>query len=440
MNLSQACSFATLVSLAPIILYIFGFIKDPFNPLLVIAGIAFGDCVLKPLTNPAPALAYVPEYALIQIEELVAVSLLALYAGWLAWRLRNHQPRIPVLDASQALALYRRQYFAHHFLIIGWILTVIAVPTWFLLGPRSTTATGYLTWMADLRFPGAILVIQSAVLNRRYLAPCVICVILASVPNIVFFFTYGGRADTAQLVVLICVAYLMWQKRPWKGYILIFGILFAIVLGTIADSRALPNSDTITGRIDALYTVGKNFVTNRKIEYDSGAEFVVGADQIAVLDKRHNWDDGKFLWNMGVLLLPKEYYPNKDNYYSQWYTTNYLQIINDNLDVPQLVGAAPTGFANVLVEFGWLFPLVWFALGYWLRSLYSKSVYSARLDLQGCFVILIIALLFLIAQDIYAYLREIIFNLIPIYFVYKLCRVPSKQTQPTAAIGIPAHR
>jgi len=381
----------------------------------------------------------VPEYALIQFEQVVAVSLLALYLGWFAWRLRNHAPMQPVLNADHALALYRRQYFAHHLLIIGWIMTAVAVPAWFILGPRSF-ATGYITWLPDLRFPGAILVIQAALLDRRFLVSSVVCVILTSVPNIVFFFTYGGRADTAQLVVLICVAYLIWQKRPRKLYIVIFGFLFAGVLGIMAESRSIPDSDTVTGRISALYTVGKNILTNKKMEYDSADEFIVGADQIAVLDKLHNWDDGKFLWNMGVLLLPKEYYPNKDNYYSQWYTTNYLQIINDNLDVPQLVGAAPTGFANVLVEFGWLFPLAWFALGYWLRSLYSKAVYSARLDMQGCFVILIIALLFLVSQDLYAYMREIIFNLIPMYLIYFLCRVRSPQTQATFAAGVPAHR
>src|SRR5271170_3768104 len=229
MDLSQASSLAALVSLAPIILYVIGFIKDPFNPLMIIAGIAFGDCVYKLWTNPQPALYHAPEYALIQYEQLVAVSLLSLYLGWFAWRLRNHAQTQPVLNANEALAHYRQQYFAHHLLIIGWILTLVAVPTWFLLGARSL-ATGYLTWMAFLRFPGAILAIQAMILNRQFIIPAIICVIVACVPNVLFFVSYGGRADTASLVVLICVAYLMRQKRPWKGYVIIFGAVFAIVL------------------------------------------------------------------------------------------------------------------------------------------------------------------------------------------------------------------
>jgi hypothetical protein len=421
MNLHQACTLAALICLAPIACYLIGWIRDPFNPLLIIAGVTFGTCVFTLWHNPAPALNFAPDYALIQYEQVVSVSLLALYAGWWAWRLRNILPKQPLLTGPQALALYRAQYSARHLFIVGWAMVLIAVPLWFILGDRSHV-TGYLTWWANLRFPGAVLVIQAAILERRLLRSAILCVIIASVPNLLFFISYGGRADTAQLLVLACVPYLLWQKRPWKLYVVIFCAIFAIVLGTLAETRAMPIKHTFFGRVSGIVQGGENLLTGKKTDYGSGAEFIVGADQIAVLDKLHNWDDGRFLWNVGVLLLPKEFFPRKDLYYSEWYTTNYLQIIRDNLAVPIPIGAAPTGFANILVEFGWLFPLAWFALGYWLRSLHAGALYAARLDYQGCLVILIIALLFLLAQDLYSYVREIIFDYIPLYFVYRLCR------------------
>jgi hypothetical protein len=434
MNLNQACVLAAFISLAPLALYLFGWFKDPFNPLLIVSGVTFGTCILELWHNPDPALSFAPEYALIQYEQVVTLSLLALYAGWWAWRLRHVKPKHPRFSSPQALALYRQQYSPRYLILVGWAMVLVAATAWFILGDRSAV-TGYLTWLTNLRFPGAILAIQAAILERRYYFSTTICVILACIPSLLFFFSYGGRGDTAQVLVLLCVPYLLLQRRPLKLYILIYGALFAIVLGTLAETRAMPNSTTVSGRISGIFHAGENLLKGKKVDYDSGREFIVGADQIAVLDKLHNYDDGRFLWNIVILALPKELFPNKYDYYSPWYASNYLQIIRDNLGVPTPIGAAPTGFANILVEFGWLFPLVWFALGYWLRSLHSGAMYAARLDLQGCLVILIIALLYLIAQDVYAYLRELIFNLIPLYLVYKLCRVRSVRTVLSPAMG-----
>ncbi|HTV48095.1 MAG TPA: hypothetical protein VMG59_06590 [Phycisphaerae bacterium] len=428
MNLSEATTMAAIICLAPLVLYLIGLIRDPFNPLLIISGVTFGTCVWTLSHNPGPALEYAPDYALIEYENIVSISLLFLYAGWLAWRFRNSLPKQPLMTGAQAEALYRSQYSVPHLFLAGWLLTAIAVPIWFLVGDRSHIS-GYVTWLTNLRFPGAVLAIQSAILDRRLLRSAILCVIVAAIPSLLFFISYGGRADTASLLVLVCVAYLLWQKRPPKLYVVLFGALFAIILGTLAETRSMPNSRSLMGRVTNIYRAGENLVTGKSNDYGAGYEFIVGADTVAVVDKLHNFDDGAFLWNIGVLLLPKEYFPYKDDYYTDWYTTNYLQIIRDNLAVNTPVGAAPTGFANVYVEFGWLFPLVWFLLGYWMRSLHTGAVYRARLDLQGCLVIFIIVLLFLIAQDLYASIREVVFNLFPLYLIYQIFRYRKPKAQ-----------
>ncbi|HMD54248.1 MAG TPA: hypothetical protein VKJ65_06865, partial [Phycisphaerae bacterium] len=186
MNLTEASTLAAMISLAPVMFYLIGLIRDPFNPLLIISVATFGTCVWTLWHNPGPALTYAPEYALTQYETIVSISLLSLYAGWTAWRFRNTLPKQPLMTGAQAEALYRSQYSVQHLFLAGWFLTVVAVPIWFILGDRSL-ATGYVTWLANLRFPGGVLAIQSAILDRRLLRSALLCLLLSAIPSFLFF-------------------------------------------------------------------------------------------------------------------------------------------------------------------------------------------------------------------------------------------------------------
>ena len=92
-----------------------------------------------------------------------------------------------------------------------------------------------------------------------------LCIIIAIIPSFLFFISYGGRADTASVLVLVCVAYLVWQKRPPKIYVILFGAIFAIILGTLAETRSMPNSRSFMGRVTNIYKAGENLVTGKKM-------------------------------------------------------------------------------------------------------------------------------------------------------------------------------
>ena len=231
MSLSAACIFLAIVALAPLAAYLFRRGGDPFSPLILIGGVAFGIVDLKLLRDPRPALRYFPASAYVEYLLIVALSLLSVYAGW-HWRGRRGGQR--AVRGGGAL----RAFDPGRLMKAGLLMAVMALIA-NLLSLHNVFATGYVKDWYFMQGPAAILLIQAYMLDRRLLWPVLAGLGAALFGCINWFFVYGGRGDTAVLLSLVAVPFLFRGARPRKHWVLIFGFAAAVAMMTLAETRSI---------------------------------------------------------------------------------------------------------------------------------------------------------------------------------------------------------
>ncbi|MGC9260881.1 MAG: hypothetical protein ACP5I8_12525 [Phycisphaerae bacterium] len=418
MDLFQSCLVLAVVSLAPLANYVLRRGQEPFSPLIIVGGLAFVIVCWPPMVNPSPALEYATVSSLIQLEWITTLSLLGLYAGWAYWKKRHRFDPAAWQPSTQYRFDPRRLFVAGA--VMAAISLVIYIATY-----HQYRTIGYILDLPFMRVPAAILLIQALILDPAIMAGAIFWLFVAVAEAVVQFITYGQRGDTIRIALLALVPFLLLNKRPKKIPLLALGAAVAIVVGSLAFTRLLIAKGEANGRVQALEMVAKRMVEMKPMNrYAPGRTYVVGANQIEVVEYLHNWDDGKFLWNIAITFLPHEFFPDKYHYATVWNVTGYLGIIRRTLDVPTPKGMAPTGFVNAFIEFWWLFPAFWFLLGYACRAVYMRAVYQQRIDFQGYLVLLFVCLVYLASQDLYAFSYNAMFTIAPAYLAYRWCRVP----------------
>ena len=422
--LELACILLAVSALAPLAGYVILPGRDAFNPLVFVGVVVFGVSGLGLLTNPGPALYYLPEWALTYYTLITTASLLSLYAGWRWYGQRHRMPLIPLAHPAGG---YRQHYNIGRILLIGLGYACISLVVYITTYHRYHV-TGYIRDLTFLAEPAAILLLQAVMLDGAVLVPATIGIVIAVAPFVIHFFNYGGRGNFFALCTLGMVPYLARGKRPAKLPLLAIGAAVAITLGVLANTRTILGRHEAQGRLQAVWLAAKQMINGHQKRYGPGKEFVVGGAEVYVVMTRQNWDYGGVVWNEMVLFLPHNYFPDKGDLYTSWGENKhagYLQQIRRVAGVPVQLGVAPTGFANMFVEFSWLFPIPWFFIGYGLNFIYSLAVRRQSLNHQGYLVLAMLWCLYLVAQDINAAFEQFLFTLLPMFVAYRVCRFPS---------------
>ena len=428
-----------LVCLAPPILYLLGKIKDPFHPLLFAGGAAFGAVCYIPLTNPDPAFRYTTANALSNFELLTMVSMLSLYWGWAWWAKRRP---MGLTQQGSLLAVYRDQYDPQRMILVAWVYAMVSA----LIAVRTYghfSYSGYLTALVFLEWPAAILFIQAAILDRNLLGMAIIGLPIAMTESLLRFFLYGSRFETAVFADLLLLPFLATGRRPRKTIFLVVLAGFAVVMWSMTTSRQVIGRGEATNRFSALGVAIEEVFSHPHSRYTAGKTFVFGANVTKVAMMTH-FGDGSFIYNLGVHFLPKEWFPNKNSYYTDWGQTNDVAMVRRYLGMSVGTmpnGAACTGFASVFTQFGWLFPFPWFLLGIFLRHIYAGAVYLRRFNYLAYLVLTNMLVFLLIGQDIYQFCLYGFFGFVPATLAFWYCRTrqfrAASVAQPVAVAGIP---
>jgi hypothetical protein len=427
MGLPTACLLVAAVALAPLTLYVLCRRADPFNPLLLAGGITFGIADWKLLRDPGPALRYFPASAYVEYLLVVGLSLLSFYAGWY-WRGWRRGRR------AAGGGVGPRAFDPGRLLKVGLLMAVMA-----LIGSVHFWPTGYIRDWGFMQLPAAVVLIQAYMLDRRLLWSAVAGVAAALYSCVYWFFVYGSRGDAGIMLALVAVPFLFRGTRPRKPWVLIFGFAAAVAMMTLAETRPIVANGEAPNRIAALMVAGKKFLHGGSRNYGPGREFVVGAAEVQAVQKLQNWDYGRVFPDMLVVFLPRQLFPEKYDWVSDWISPHFIPTIRRALGLKVLLhGVAPTGFADGYVQFSWLYPVFWLLLGYLTEKLYAGAVYGRRPEYQCYLVSWFVVLLYLIAQGIGAAGFNALFTLAPAWLAYRyarVARVPAARSSPPVRTG-----
>ncbi|MGC8553597.1 MAG: hypothetical protein ACP5O7_12140 [Phycisphaerae bacterium] len=405
-----------LICLLPPVLYLLGVIRDPFHPLIIVGGTAFGCASYLLLTDPAPALQYTTMAALSMYQFIVATSILSLYTGWWWLGRRSHAPSAGVLNLRPA-------YSPHRMAFAAWVYAIIsaAVAVRYYGHIR---ASGYITNLVFLEWPAAILFIQAALLDRTLVPMAVVGVPVACTESLLRFFLYGSRFEVAVVSSLAMVPFLLRGKRPRKPFFLGVLLAFAVVVWSMTATRTIMGQGKADNRLTALGIAIEHVLGRKHPWYTAGKTFVFGTNVVRVASETH-FDNGMFLYNLGIRFLPHEWFPNKYNWYTDWSQTGDITMVRRHLGMSTDAmpnGAACSGFASVFVEFGWLYVVPWFFLGAGLAAVYRRAVHGRLVEFQGLLVISYVLMFLFIGQDVYQFVLYGLFGGVPTVLGYWFAR------------------
>lgn len=420
MTLTTLAIAVSILCLWPLVLYVLGLLKDPFHPCLFVGVLAFFIAPYRPLVNLDPALAYVEPGSIAYYLAVTGVSMLGFYAGYGLY-VRRRARRGPPLQTRQPVQFSPNRLFA-----CGAIFVVVGVTAYAFLG-YDYTATGYLRDLIILWMSGFVLVLQSVILDRRLMLPGIIVMAVALYPPLDRFSSYGQRGDTFRLACLAIPAFLLLHKRPPRAVFIPAAIALALVLSVLERTRGMVESGEQPNRVEAVLHVLPDFFENKPIHYYGTEEFIYGSAMIDTVRDEGNYNYGRFLADLAVRFLPKEFF-DKDALYSPWSRTKNFLTTQEHAGFVLYPGSMPSGFAAMFVEFWWLSPCFWMLMGYWLARRYDRAL-SYQIDQQAYYAVMFVVVLYLITQDQYDWLLNLVYLTVPAWLAYRWGRMSTEANE-----------
>ena len=428
MSLFATCLLLALVALAPVAWYLLKRGADPFNPMVFLGGLAFVSTDRRLLFNPGPALDFMSASAYSSYLYIATASLLALYAGW---AVRKYRHPVTQVAPARSLAEYRRQYDPARLLIAGMFFGFLSLGA-FAVSHGRYHLTGYIRDLMSMNLPATVLIIQAIVLDTSLFWAGVVGLGAALTRSVFLFFSYGSRGQTASVAALVAVPFLIKQSRPPKPVLVAVAVLVGLIMLTLARSRTVLAQGLAQNRVGAVVTAVEEMFNGHHHAYTAGSDTVIGAAEVQAVQALHNWGYGVgFLWDVAAVFPPHEWFPNKGYWQTQWGNGpppdhSFLSSIHKGTGVPVPPGSGQPGFAQIFVQYGWFFPLFWFALGYVLHYCYSAAIIRRRLNYQAFMVIVYLSVLYLITQGPKPAIFVFIFAFFPAMLAYRWCRLDSE--------------
>jgi hypothetical protein len=298
MALQLALWLVSILCLIPLALYLVGFLKDPFHPLIFVGALTFFVACYQPLTDLQPALRYVNVGEIFYYIMVVGGSTAALYWGYWYHRRRHRYdepsaaPLPPVFNPSRLMGY-------------GAALTIIGVSC-YLYTRTDYEFTGYIRAWGLVWVSGVILVTQSILLKRSNLHLGLFFIAIALIPPIDRFFLYGQRGDTFRLAIIFIPAFLFFAKRPIRAFFIPSAIGLVLVLSVLQTTRGYVEKGLASNRITALIQVLPNFFTRQPTSYSGTEDFIFGSAMIDVVRTNGNYNYGRSFTDFVVRFLPKE--------------------------------------------------------------------------------------------------------------------------------------
>lgn len=414
-----------VVGLLPGVLYLVGRIKDPFNPVIYFGALCFFVVGYQPMVNLDLALPFVSLATLNYFLLLTMVCVICFYMG-AYWKLR----RFNAAKLTRPGPEVAHEYDPSRLLIAAAVFTAVGLlATW--LTYDNFTITGYLLDLRQLWIAGFVLALQAGVRSKSLWIPAGVIAAAALFHPIDRFFVYGQRGDTFRMAILGLPFLLFIRKRPSRAVVIPAIILLAAVMGTLDLTRGMVENGDAPNRIDALAKrLPEFFQEAARPKYYGSESHVYGSAMVQAVRDDGNYDCGLFIWNMGILFVPKEWV-DKDKLYTHWSPLHYISNTTENAGYNVPLGAAPSGFASAFVEFWWLSTVFWGVLGYWVMGRYLRAVHGGGLNTHAYFTMTFIIFMYLVSQDLSAAAMNAIYTLVPLGLAYWLARLKTSTVLQT---------
>ena len=404
----------------PALCYLLGWkIRDPFHPLIFVGLASYALSAHELLIAPTPALDFLPSSSYVLYLSVAILSLLGFYAGWgvSAWTDRKYA----------AAPAPEREWRTNNLLFFAAFCAIIAAGVFLTVG-NQFSVTGYIRDWQMLYVPGAIVAAQLYVQNKRRdirLVLLAIFAVLLIIP-VYRFFDYGQRGDTLRTIAIAGMFYLALRKRPAKLTFIVCACVAILTLVTLVETRVILGRDPSKNRITALFQAIPQYLTSSSDRYSGSEEFIFGGALVQTAYDTQDFGMGRaFTTRLIARFTPKELFPNKWQYFGTS-AGDEFDIVHTHTSIRVPGGAAISGAAQGFFELGWFCPLPWFLLGFFHQRLWFRAVYTPRVQFAGYLTTFNVAILYAITQDIYTCEMNMIYTMIPLWFIYRFSsrRVP----------------
>ncbi len=297
-----------LIALLPPVLYLFGRIRDPFHPLIFIGLIVYFLVPHKMIFHPEKVLEIgLNSEIYCRYLVITGISMLGLYAGWIVAARKSARTPPPSDPAP---------YDPNRMILAALFFIAISLPIHFIYTINfDKDVSAYLTDLDQLWIPAAILLVQAYFhVSGNTRTGVILLLILAFVPPVERFWSYGQRSDMLRVAAILALFYMNSHKRPSKRLFITAAAALGLLVMTLSFTRTLIYEHQASNRFDAIVKVVPMYFSGYFEPVDTGAEFIFGAAQVET-----NLQDGHYGWGrtftvglIGRGAATRQYFPDNE--------------------------------------------------------------------------------------------------------------------------------
>lgn len=292
-----------------------------------------------------------------------------------------------------------------------------------------------------LTFVGAVPYLQCLFCNKTLPLNQRVIIIAVCAIQIVRTIIVGQRGWVFNLVFLyLTVPFLCMGKLPkirQVAYFLLPAAIFVLILPAIRGNVYL-GSDAI-GRVPELALEALNSakqgdtgsgITDADDKTRVASEFILGAATIYTAWEKNAYTYGLSFYDALINPIPRSIWEEKPKNIS---LQSQIDIINNNFDWQFNPGSAPTGFADIFLNFGFFCVPFWFLFGLVHRRIYNSASKSGHFYAQCVYVLLLFGSTYLLNQGVLFWGTNIISSLFFATLFYSYARIvkPAQLTFPS---------
>jgi hypothetical protein len=358
---------------------------------------------------------YVTEFDFTLASFVCLLSFLAVIAGWCYVDIlpRKRQPQV---TSSKVYYSYNRLFIigtACHLLSLAAEL-LIAANRGGLVALYSKAHNLYgddnplLFYLFFLTFIGTIPYLQCLFCNKKLPTSQRTIIIAVCLLQILRTLVLGHRAWVFNLVFIyvtvpfFCIG--RWPKVRQIAPFVIPAAILILIFPAIRGSLYLGSSDISKVPTAAIEALGKasqgdtgSGITDPDDDSRVASEFILGAATISAAWEKNSYTYGLSFYDFLINPIPRQIWPGKPKNIS---LQSQIDIINSNYPWVFNNGSAPTGFADVFLNFGFFCILFWFLFGLVHRRIYDSASTEGHFYAQCVYVILLLGSTYLLNQGV----------------------------------------
>jgi len=393
--------------------------KFPLNGYPVIMMIPlFSIFVVSSLKLHANKIAYnyLEEWMFTFATFICLVSFLSIILGWSYTDIRPKRK-----ESRKTTSLFYYSY--NRLFTIGTVCHIISFISELLIASRrggilalySRSHSFYLGddnplffYLFFLTFVGMIPYLQCFFCDRNLTTKRRIIIVTIGLLQILRAIVVGQRGWIFNIVfIYITIPFFCLNQKPKLRQVIYFVLpaaFFVIVLPVIRGSIYLGSSDL--GRLPELVAQGLSEfsqgstgsgITDSVDPTRVASEYILGAGTISKAWEQNSYTYGLSFYDCLINPIPRALWPDKPLNIS---LQSQIDIINNNFPWSFNPGSAPTGLADIFLNFGFFCIPFWFFFGLIHRRIYDSASKPDRFYTQGVYVSLLWGSTYLLNQGV----------------------------------------